>query len=61
MKSWLRTQLGVESAFMSGSGSTMVAIIAPDAQEESVTVLKEKLTLEFGPELWIHETTFLNG
>jgi hypothetical protein len=26
-----------------------------------VTVLKENLTVEFGPELWIHETTFLNG
>jgi 4-diphosphocytidyl-2-C-methyl-D-erythritol kinase len=61
MKSWLRTQPCVESAFMSGSGSTMVGIIAPDAQEESVTVLKENLTVEFGPELWIHETTFLNG
>jgi len=61
MKSWLRAQAGMESAFMTGSGSTMVAIIAPDAPEESVIALKEKLPIEFGPELWIHETTFLKG
>ncbi len=61
MKQWLRGQACVEAAFMTGSGSTMVAILVPDATQESVTSLKGKLSDEFGATLWISETEFLKG
>ena len=56
MKSWLRKQAGVESAFMTGSGSTMVALLAPDAREGTVGLLKERIVQEFGPTFWMKET-----
>ena len=58
MKSWLCEQANVESAFMTGSGSTMVAVIAPDAPEETVGKLKEKLSGQFGDTMWMAETGF---
>lgn len=56
IKSWLRQQANVESAFMTGSGSTMVAVIAPDAPEETVEKLKEKISGQFGDTMWMAET-----
>lgn len=59
MKRWLRDQTGVESAFMTGSGSTMAAVIAPDAPEETVVNLKEKISEQFGDSMWVMETNFI--
>ena len=61
MKSWLRRQSGVEAAFMTGSGSTMVAIIAPDAPAESVSRIRKDILLEFGPTFWMTETEWKNS
>ena len=61
VKSWLRKQAGVESAFMTGSGSTMVAIIAPGAQEGTVGSLKERIAKEFGPTFWMTATRWGEG
>jgi len=58
MKNWLREQPDVESAFMSGSGSTMVAIMHANTSANSIEALKEKIKAEFGPTLWITETCF---
>jgi len=59
IKNWLRQQADVESAFMTGSGSTMVAVIAPDAPEETVGNLKEKISEQFGDTMWVMETNFI--
>ena len=61
IKSWLRVQSGVESAFMTGSGSTMVAIISPDAPEGSIAALRKNILLEFGPTFWLTETGWAGG
>ena len=58
MKTWLRQQPGVESAFMTGSGSTMVAVISPGTSDEEITVLKQGILSEFGETMWITETCF---
>lgn len=56
MKKWLLQQGEVESAFMTGSGSTMVAVIKPGASPENLAALKQAITLEFGETLWLCET-----
>ncbi len=60
MKNWLRRQPEVESALMSGSGSTMVAIIAPSVSPDRVSDLRERIIADFGPTFWICESRFLN-
>jgi 4-diphosphocytidyl-2-C-methyl-D-erythritol kinase len=61
MKTWLRQQPGVESAFMTGSGSTMVAVISPGTSDEEITVLKQGILSEFGETMWITETAWGMG
>jgi len=56
LKDWLREQPGVECAFMTGSGSTMVAVIEPEASQGCVAGLKERIITEFGETMWICET-----
>lgn len=56
MKEWLRGQEGVECAFMTGSGSTMVAVIRPDAPQGCVAGLREGIAAEFGETMWVCET-----
>ena len=58
MKSWLRNQSGVESAFMTGSGSTMVAVMKPGTSAEETAILKQAITTEFGETMWVTETGF---
>ena len=53
IKSWLLQRLGVESAFMTGSGSTMVAIMTPEASPEMVEGLKMAVAKEFGASIWM--------
>ncbi len=56
LKSWLRDQSGVESAFMTGSGSTMVAILVPETASEEIADLKQGILSEFGETMWVCET-----
>jgi 4-diphosphocytidyl-2-C-methyl-D-erythritol kinase len=59
IKSWLQEQAEVESAFMTGSGSTMVAILVPASREGAASSdLKERVAMEFGSTFWISETKF---
>ena len=58
MKNWMRAREGVESAFMTGSGSTMVAVMRPDAPQGCVVALRESIASEFGPTFWMQETGF---
>ena len=59
IKNWLRQQPGVESALMTGSGSTMVAIMMPDSKPENIAALKEQFDQNFGPTFWSCEVEFL--
>ena len=56
MKRWLRDQEGVESSFMTGSGSTMVAVMDPDSPEASMNAIKEKIAVEFGASMRVLRT-----
>jgi len=61
MKNWLleqSEQAGIESAFMTGSGSTMVAIMKPTASSDAVSSLRGKIAEEFGSTFWMAETSF---
>ena len=49
MKRWLLEQPGVRVAAMSGSGSTMFAVLQAGASGES---LAERVKEHFGPGLW---------
>ena len=61
MKEWLREQACVESAFMTGSGSTMVAVMKPGAVADAVAVLKTGILTEFGETMWLCETGWCQG
>ncbi len=56
MKGWLREQQGVECAFMTGSGSTMVAVIKPGTDADQITALRQRILAEFGETMWLCET-----
>ena len=56
MKEWLLEQSAVESAFMTGSGSTMVAVIKPTADDDGIPALKQAIHAEFGETMWLCET-----
>ena len=56
LKEWLLQQEGVESAFMTGSGSSMVAVIKPGRSAEVTAELKREIFAEFGETIWLCET-----
>jgi 4-diphosphocytidyl-2-C-methyl-D-erythritol kinase len=56
MKTWLRRQPGVESAFMTGSGSSIVAVLVPKTAAEEIADLKQGILSEFGETMWVCET-----
>jgi 4-diphosphocytidyl-2-C-methyl-D-erythritol kinase len=56
MKEWLLEQAGVECAFMTGSGSTMVAVIKQGTGPDEIPTLKRRILSEFGETMWICET-----
>jgi 4-diphosphocytidyl-2-C-methyl-D-erythritol kinase len=60
MKRWLREFAGVESAFMTGSGSTLVAIIEPDTPEGFALELREAILVQYGSTFWMTETGWAN-
>ena len=51
LKRWLLQQPEVEAALMSGSGSTVFAVLRV---KEAGLALSERLENEFGPHLWVH-------
>jgi 4-diphosphocytidyl-2-C-methyl-D-erythritol kinase len=53
LKSWLLGQSSVLAALMSGSGSTVFAVLREDAELDS---LREGIKEQVGNEVWIHET-----
>ena len=58
MKEWLKSQPGVESCFMSGSGSTMVAIMDPREPPLTTEPLRADFQERFGSTCWMAETAF---
>jgi len=58
IKEWLLEQSAVESAFMTGSGSTMVAVIKPESAGDDIPALKQAIKTEFGETMWVCETGF---
>jgi 4-diphosphocytidyl-2-C-methyl-D-erythritol kinase len=61
IKEWLLEQSCVESAFMTGSGSTMVAVIKHEAADNDIPALKQAIHNEFGETMWLCETSFRTG
>lgn len=51
MKMWLLEQAGVHAALMSGSGSTVLAILS---NQHGGEILAARAKEEFGPTLWTH-------
>ena len=58
MKTWLREKPAVEAAFMTGSGSTMVALLGSGTASEEIEKLKHGVAAEFGETMWMTETSF---
>lgn len=50
LKQWLLAQPEVEAALMSGSGSTVFAVLR---EKEMGSALQARLGAEFGPQLWV--------
>lgn len=55
LKSWLQERSEVRAAWMSGSGSTMVALLQNQITTNQITVLKEKIAANFGTTFWMKE------
>lgn len=53
IKEWLRGHPEVESAFMTGSGSTIVAVVKPGTSSPVLTALEGAIRAEFGNTIWI--------
>lgn len=58
MKGWLLKQSLVECAFMTGSGSTMVAVMDAGTSEADLATLKEAVAAYFGRTMWTAVTGF---
>ena len=58
IKKWLQEQPEVECAFMTGSGSTMVAVIKSDVSGEAINKFKGVLSQQFSSTLWMTLTEF---
>ena len=57
LKEWLLRQPEVDGALLSGSGATVFSVLKAGANAEE---LAEKITVEFGPEIWIRECQTLD-
>lgn len=58
LKSWLQARPEVAAAWMTGSGSTMVAALRKEIASEEISELQKNTTAEFGNFFWIKETNF---
>jgi 4-diphosphocytidyl-2-C-methyl-D-erythritol kinase len=60
LKEWLLKQPEVITAWMSGSGSTMVALLNQELSQEQDQKLQTALITTFGEFFWIKKVTFLD-
>ncbi|MBX9578310.1 MAG: 4-(cytidine 5'-diphospho)-2-C-methyl-D-erythritol kinase [Chthoniobacterales bacterium] len=58
LKSWLQARPEVAAAWMTGSGSTMVAALHKEIAAEEISELQKNIAAEFGKTFWIKETNF---
>lgn len=59
LKSWLQARPEVLASWMTGSGSTMVAVLKKEISVEKILELKKKIATEFGETFWIKKTNFV--
>lgn len=59
LKNWLQERPEVRAAWMSGSGSTMVALLEKGLPSEQKRELTEAIATDFGKTFWKHEVSFL--
>ncbi len=59
LKTWLQQQDEVRTAWMSGSGSTMVALLKNELSEAQITEFKTSITTNFGTSFWIKKVMLL--
>jgi 4-diphosphocytidyl-2-C-methyl-D-erythritol kinase len=59
LKSWLQDRSEVTTAWMTGSGSTIVALLNKESSVEEIGLFKKTIADEFGETFWIKETRFL--
>lgn len=58
LKSWLQDRPEVTAAWMTGSGSIMVAALRKEISAEEILELQKNIAAEFGNSFWIKETNF---
>ena len=58
LKSWLQARPEVAAAWMTGSGSTMVAALRKEIAAEEISELQKNIAAEFGETFWVKETRF---
>ena len=58
LQEWLQKRSEVVTAWMTGSGSTMVALLRKEASSGEVSLLKKNIAAEFGETFWMKETAF---
>jgi 4-diphosphocytidyl-2C-methyl-D-erythritol kinase len=56
LKSWLQARSEVAAAWMTGSGSTLVAALQKECSAEKILDLQKNIAAEFGKTFWIKET-----
>ncbi|MFI0347541.1 MAG: 4-(cytidine 5'-diphospho)-2-C-methyl-D-erythritol kinase [Chthoniobacterales bacterium] len=59
LKRWLQERSEVRAAWMTGSGSTMVAVLDRERREDQVALLKKNIATDFGETFWMMETRFV--
>lgn len=59
LKSWLQGRPELTTAWMTGSGSTMVAALPKETPSTAITILKKDIAAELGQTIWIAETSFI--
>ena len=58
LREWLQKRPEVVTAWMTGSGSTMVALLDKKITRDQVEMLQQAAAAEFGETFWMKETTF---
>ena len=58
LKSWLQARPEVAAAWMTGSGSTMVAALRKEIAAEEISELQKNIAAKFGNSFWVKEASF---
>ena len=59
LKKWLQQRSEVRAAWMTGSGSTMVAVLDSEVTDDQVALLKKNIVADFGETFWMTQARFL--